>query len=68
VRSGDWKLVVDGQRVYLFDVKRDPGERHDLAWQQQPLVRKLWLQLNDWEKDVDAEAVARGFRRARAER
>jgi len=68
VRSGDWKLVVDGQRVYLFDVKRDPSERKDLAWQQQALVRKLWLQLNDWEKDVDAEAVARGFRRARAER
>jgi arylsulfatase A-like enzyme len=63
VRSGDWKLQVDGQRIHLFDLRRDPGERTDLAWQQQALTRKLWLQLNEWEKDVDAEAVARGFRR-----
>jgi arylsulfatase A-like enzyme len=68
VRSGNLKLLVDGQRAYLFDLQRDPGERTDLAWQQQAVVRKLWLQLNEWEKDVDAEAVARGFRRARAER
>jgi hypothetical protein len=31
VRQGDFKLVgVPGHRMFLFDVKRDPGEQRDL--------------------------------------
>lgn len=60
VRSGDMKLLVDGTARYLlFDVRRDLGERDDLAAQQTTVVRRLHQQLLAWEQDVDSEAKAR---------
>jgi arylsulfatase A-like enzyme len=59
VRSGDMKLLVDGAvRFLLFDVRKDVGERDELAQQQPAVVRRLRQQLLAWEKDVDAEAKA----------
>ena len=63
VRSGRWKLLVDGIRTpqfFLFDLPADPGERNDLAAQRPDLVRSLWRLLQDWEKDVNAEARKSG--------
>jgi arylsulfatase A-like enzyme len=31
VRSGRWKMLVDGGQYLLFDLEADPGERTDLA-------------------------------------
>jgi arylsulfatase A-like enzyme len=58
VRSGDWKLIVDGAvtRVFLFDVKADPGERQDWFARRPDVVQRLQQRLADWERDVDAEA------------
>lgn len=58
VRSGRWKLIVDGapNRVFLFDVQADPGERADLFAQHPEIVRRLQGMLVAWEQDVDAEA------------
>ena len=56
VRSGDWKLVVEGQKQLLFDVARDPGERDELTARHPDRVRRLKAMLDAWEKDVDAEA------------
>jgi arylsulfatase A len=58
VRSGDWKLIIDGAvtRIFLFNVKADPGERQDLFGRRQDIVRRLQQQLTEWERDVDAEA------------
>jgi arylsulfatase A-like enzyme len=53
VRSGRWKLLVDGGLYLLFDLNDDPGERHDLAAQHPDLVVKLKSLLAVWEKDVD---------------
>ena len=53
VRSGDWKLLVDGGQYLLFDLKSDPGERSDLAAQHPDAVKRLKGLLADWEKDVD---------------
>lgn len=59
VRSGDMKLLVDGTARYLlFNVRKDLGERDDLAAQQTAVVQRLRQQLLEWEKDVDAEAKA----------
>jgi arylsulfatase A-like enzyme len=54
VRSGDWKLVVDGTgaKQLLFDVTRDPGERDDLAARHPDRVRRLKEMLDAWEQDV----------------
>jgi arylsulfatase A-like enzyme len=59
VRSGRWKLLVDGIRspqLFLYDLPADPGERNDLAAQRPDLVRSLWRLIQAWEKDVDDEA------------
>ena len=60
VRSGDWKLLIDGAvtRVFLFDVKADPGERQDWFARRPDLVQRLQHQLAEWEREVDAEAKA----------
>jgi arylsulfatase A-like enzyme len=56
VRSGPWKMLLDGGQQLLFDVTRDLGERNDLAAQHPGLVTKLKAQLDAWEQDVDNEA------------
>lgn len=56
VRSGDWKVVVDGNHTMVFNVRTDPGERSDLASQRQDIAARLRSLLEAWEQDVDAEA------------
>ncbi len=58
VRSGRWKLVVDGfgrgatAHRLLYDLQDDPGERRDLAARHPDLVVRLTKLLADWEQDV----------------
>jgi arylsulfatase A-like enzyme len=59
VRSGDWKLVVDGVATMLFDVRADVEERNDLANRRQDVANRLRPLLAAWERDVDAEAKQR---------
>jgi arylsulfatase A-like enzyme len=58
VRSGDLKLVLDGNHTFVFDIRADAGERRDLAHRRQDVAQKLRALLTDWERDVDAEANA----------
>jgi arylsulfatase A-like enzyme len=58
VRSGDWKLVVDGNHTMIFDVRTDIGERNELANRRQDVAARLRPLLAEWEKDVDAEFKA----------
>jgi arylsulfatase A-like enzyme len=64
VRSGRWKLVVDGSGRgaaisdwLLFDLQDDPGERRDLAARHPDIVVRLTQLLADWEKEVGPIAV-----------
>ena len=43
-------------RTRSCSVRTDIGERVDLASRRQDIARKLRPLLNDWERDVDAEA------------
>ena len=60
VRSGNWKLVIDGRGSFVFDVRTDVAERHDVANIRQDVARRLRLLLDAWETDVDTEAEANG--------
>jgi arylsulfatase A-like enzyme len=53
VRSGRWKLLVDGGLYLLFDLAADPGERADLAARHPDIVLGLKGAWADWEKDID---------------
>jgi arylsulfatase A-like enzyme len=55
VRRGSWKLLADGQALFLFDLSKDIGERNDLSSVRQDLVKELRQKIVDWEKDVDSE-------------
>ncbi len=57
VRKGDWKMLIDGNvHTLLFNVRKDVGERNDLASTRTDLARELRALLAGWETDVDEEA------------
>ena len=47
VRSGDWKLVVDGPHTFVFNLRKDIGERNDLAASGHG--QRLFLKLSEWQ-------------------
>jgi arylsulfatase A-like enzyme len=60
VRKGDWKLMLDGAGVVLlYDVRKDVGERNDVAAQRSDIAQQLRPLIAKWEADVDAEAKTR---------
>ncbi len=60
VRSGDWKLVVDGGSSLLFNVRTDVGERIDMTNQRLDIAQRLRPMITAWEAEVDTEARANG--------
>ena len=56
VRSGNWKLVMDGVRPLLFDLHSDIAERANLVGERSDVARRLRPLLEAWHKDMDAEA------------
>ena len=56
VRAGDWKLLFDGGRAMLFNLRADIAEHDDLVGQRSDIARRLRPLLAAWEADVDAEA------------
>jgi len=54
VRSGDWKLFWEGQQLYLYDLRKDPGEVNDVTALHSDVVRRLRMAIEAWEKQVDA--------------
>ena len=56
VRSGDKKLLLDGGRAMLFDLRADIAERDNLIGQQSDVARRLLALLTAWEDAVGAEA------------
>ena len=59
VRRGNWKYVDDRGQHFLFDLRTDQGERHDVAQQHAELMRELRTLVTKWEADVDAETKER---------
>lgn len=57
VRKGDWKLLIDGDDLLLFNLRTDIGERQDLARVRPDIVRALLPLISGWEEDVDGEAA-----------
>jgi arylsulfatase A-like enzyme len=62
VRKGEWKLLIDGDDLLLFNLRADIGERQDVAMQRPDVVAALRPLITAWETDVDTEA--RGERRS----
>lgn len=56
VRAGDWKLLYDGGRAMLFNVRTDLGERNNVIGERSEIARRLAPLIKAWQKDVDGEA------------
>jgi arylsulfatase A-like enzyme len=58
VRQGDWKLLIDGDDLMVYNLAKDIGERNDLVrtLQGQEAARRLRPLIAAWEKDVDGES------------
>jgi len=54
VRKGPWKLLVRGDKWYLFDLSKDIGETNNLIEQKPALAAALEAEFVAWEKDVTA--------------
>jgi arylsulfatase A-like enzyme len=56
IRNGRHKLIhfYDDDSVELYDLKSDPGERHDLAQEKPALAATLRKQLSEWLKTTGA--------------
>jgi len=57
IRSGDWKLIefYEDNRVELYNLKDDIGEKNDLADRMPEKAKQLREMLGAWRKDVDAK-------------
>ena len=57
VRSGDWRLIefYEDDRVELYDLRNDEGERHDLAEAEPSRVDELRRKLHGWRRAVGAQ-------------
>jgi len=56
VRMGRYKLLhfFKADRVELYDLEQDIGERHDLSKTNPELTAQLLIKLKRWQKDVGA--------------
>lgn len=57
IRKGDYKLIefYKGNRLELYDIKNDVGEKNNLAAQMPERTQELKKQLATWKKSVKAE-------------
>ena len=60
VRRGDWKLLIEANAAYLFNLRADVSEKNDLARDRIDLIRSLRPLIASWEADVDAERKTLG--------
>ncbi|HET9220780.1 MAG TPA: sulfatase-like hydrolase/transferase [Terriglobia bacterium] len=56
VRSGDWKIVVDANHLFVFNLRQDMGERNDLTSRRTDIANRLRPMITRWEQEMDAEA------------
>lgn len=56
VRLGDWKLIefYEDNRLELFHLTDDPGERRNLVRTESNRARRLYTLLADWRRSVGA--------------
>ena len=57
VRQGDWKLIerYEDSYVQLFNVRKDPGEQHDMTETEFDKTQAMLQLLRDWRASVGAK-------------
>ncbi len=57
IRDGDWKLIefYHWEKVELYNLKEDPGERRELSKKNPAKVEELLRKLHEWQKEMHAK-------------
>jgi arylsulfatase A-like enzyme len=57
IRDGDWKLIkfYDQEKVELYNLKKDPSEKKDLAKKNSVKSKDLENKLIAWQKNIKAK-------------
>ena len=57
VRMGNYKLIefFEDDRIELYDLENDPGEKHDLSQEEVELAQEMKATLQQWRQDVEAK-------------
>ncbi len=57
MRAGDWKLIefYDKEKIELYHLKEDIGERNDLSKEMPGKARELTGMLHRWQKQMNAK-------------
>ena len=57
IREGDWKLIkfYDQEKVELYNLKKDPSEKKDLAKKNSEKSKELEYKLIAWQKQMNAK-------------
>ena len=57
IRDGDWKLIkfYDHEKVELYNLKKDPSEKKDLAKKNSTKAKELENKLLAWQKQMNAK-------------
>jgi len=53
IRKGPWKLLVDDEDVFLYNLKTDPGEGEDLKEKYPAISDTLLVLLDQWSEEMD---------------
>jgi arylsulfatase A-like enzyme len=54
---GNYKLIefFEDNRIELYDLENDPGEKHDLSQEKPELAQEMKATLWQWRQDVEAK-------------
>jgi arylsulfatase A-like enzyme len=57
VRMGNYKLIefFEDNRIELYDLEKDPGEKHDLSQKELERAQEMKATLWQWRQDVEAK-------------
>ena len=56
MRSGKWKFVQSRASTWLFDLSKDPGEKHDLSNENQGRCDQMRRKIESWRAAMPAPA------------
>ncbi len=60
IREGNWKLLVGGDRVYLYDLASDPGEKINVIAENPSVTKRLRGLLGVWAEELVPPGLVTG--------
>lgn len=56
IQKDGWKLLTNGQRTELYDMKKDSKQNRNMASQKPEMVKALLKELNEWKATLPEKA------------